>query len=120
MDTDSDVLCLHVLALAAAQLLEGKKLLLLKIVRDSLGVDDKRLDAFLDAARDLIDHVGVLGAHVLRVATEHGDGAILQKVHLCALAVVLVLARELLAFEAVQDLGDGLGGLGQHGLERHA
>jgi hypothetical protein len=119
MHADGDVLRLHVLALATTELLEGQQLLLLEVVRHCLGVQDERLDALLDAPRDLVDHVGVLGAHVLRVSTEHGDGAVLKEVHLRTLAVVLVLARELLALEAVQDFGDGLGGLRQHGLERH-
>jgi len=38
--------------------------------------------------------------------------------HLCTLPVVLVLARELLAFEAVEDLRDCFGRLGKHRLER--
>lgn len=40
--------------------------------------------------------------------------------YLCALAVVLVLARELLALELVQHLADGLSRLRQHRLQGHA
>ena len=40
--------------------------------------------------------------------------------YLCALAVVLVLARELLALELVQHLADGLSRLRQHRLQGNA
>ena len=40
--------------------------------------------------------------------------------HLCALAVVLVLARELFALELVEHLADCLGRLRQHGFQRDA
>ena len=43
-----------------------------------------------------------------------------RMLYLRALAVILVLARELLAFEAVKHLADGLRRLRKHGLKRYA
>ena len=40
--------------------------------------------------------------------------------YLCALAVVLVLARELLALKLVEHLADGFCWLGQHRLQGHS
>jgi len=39
--------------------------------------------------------------------------------NLSSLSVVLVFARELLALESIENLGDGLGGFGEHRLERN-
>lgn len=38
---------------------------------------------------------------------------------LSTLPVILVLARELLVLEPIEDLGDGFGGISQHRLQRH-
>ena len=70
--------------------------------------------------RELSDELGVLDRHVLAVAAEDAHAAVLEEVDLGALAVVLVLAREVLALEPVEHLRDGLGRLGEHGLERDA
>lgn len=70
--------------------------------------------------RQLLDQVRILLAHVLRVPAEHRDAPVGQPVHLRALAVVLVLAREPLALEPVEHLADRLRGLRQHRLQRHA
>ena len=39
--------------------------------------------------------------------------------HLSPFAIVFVLASELVVFEALEDLGHPLGGVGQHGLQGH-
>ena len=70
--------------------------------------------------RELRDELGVLDRHVLAVAAEDAHAAVLEEVDLGALAVVLVLARKVLALEPVEHLRDGLGRLGEHGLERDA
>jgi len=70
--------------------------------------------------RHLVDEIRVLDRHVLRVAREDAQLAVVEAVDLRALAVVLELAGELAILEAVEDLGDRLGRLGEHGLERDA
>lgn len=94
--------------------------------------------------RQLNHQIGILDAHVLRVSTEDGEGSIgfsmnlfpkpeprvsfvlfrrrrgrKKQTNLSSLSIVLVLARELLPFEPIENLGDGLGRFGEHGLERH-
>lgn len=49
VDFDGNVLRLDVLPLPPAQFLEGKKTILLRTPSDSLCINDKRLDALLDA-----------------------------------------------------------------------
>ena len=70
--------------------------------------------------RQLLHQIRILLAHILRVATEHADRAVLKLVHLRTLAIVLVLARELLVLEPVEHLADRFRGFCQHGLQRHA
>ena len=70
--------------------------------------------------RQLLHQIRVLLAHILRIATEHADRPIFQFVHLCAFAVVLVFACELLVLKAVEHLADRLGRLCEHRLQGHA
>lgn len=51
MDADGDVLGADVLALTPAEVLEGKELLGGQVERDSLAVDDERLDTILNALK---------------------------------------------------------------------
>ena len=67
----------------------------------------------------LRDKLGVLDRHVFAVAREDADAAIFEVVDLRPLAVVFVLARELLALEAVEHFRDGFRRFRQHGLERN-
>jgi hypothetical protein len=133
---DLDILHLDVLLLPRHQLLEGQDLLLLDVPRHRLAVQDEALGVLFDPSRQLGKHIGVLLGQIFRVSREDGGYAFanllggahggLAELFVCvfgdivdlrSLTVVLVLAREGLAFEAVQDFGDGLGWLCQHGLE---
>jgi hypothetical protein len=51
VDADGDVLGADVLALTPAEVLEGKELLGGQVERDSLAVDDERLDTILNALK---------------------------------------------------------------------
>jgi hypothetical protein len=133
---DLDILHLDVLLLPRHQLLEGQDLLLLDVPRHRLAVQDEALGVLFDPSRQLGKHIGVLLGQIFRVSREDGGYAFanllggahggLAELFVCvfgdivdlrSLTVVLVLAREGLAFEAVQDFGDGLRWLCQHGLE---
>jgi hypothetical protein len=67
----------------------------------------------------VLEEIWVLDAHILAVPGENCQLSIVV-VNLCTLSIVLVLAGELLALEAVEDLRDCLRRLGEHGLEGHA
>lgn len=49
-----------------------------------------------------------------------GFAELARTADLGSLSIVLVLASELLALEAIENLRDGLCRLGEHGLERYA
>lgn len=51
MDSDLDVLGLDVLPLPATEVLEREETLVVRLPRDGLAIDDKRLDSLLDALR---------------------------------------------------------------------
>jgi hypothetical protein len=136
---DFDIFHLHVLLLPRHELLEGQHLLLLHIPCYRLAVQHEALRVLLDPRRELGEDVGVLLGQVFRVSREDGRyaatdllGGVRRRlaelfvrvlgdvVDLRPLTVILVLAREGLAFEAVEDFGNGLGRFCQHGFEGDA
>jgi hypothetical protein len=67
----------------------------------------------------LLNQIWVFRLHILGISAEHTDAAIFQSVYLGALAVILVLARELPPLEAVEHLADRFRRFGEHWLERN-
>jgi hypothetical protein len=49
MDSNGDVLCTDILSLSPAKILERQQFLGFQIVRNCLGINDKRLDTLFDA-----------------------------------------------------------------------
>lgn len=105
VNSDRDVLGLDVLALALGELLEREQLAVDRVPGDGLAVEDKFHGVPLDALqeetrgdqtlykgrrqrqgnphpRQLLDEIRVFGAHILRVATEDGEGAVARAVDL--------------------------------------
>lgn len=68
----------------------------------------------------LLDEIRVLFAHIFRVSAEHANFAVLEHVHLRTLAIILVLTREPLALETIENLADRLRRLREHRFERDA
>lgn len=66
----------------------------------------------------LISKLGILFRHVQRITTEDSKSTILEEMDLSPFSIILVLAGEFLALEAIQYFCNGLGRFGQHGLER--
>ncbi len=87
----------------------------LLVEADDLGVDDEVLDVGLDCGEDVFADVWVLRSHVFEVPRVDEDPAV-HVVHLAAEAVVLELAGEGLAFEALEDHVDAFGRLREHRL----
>lgn len=67
--------------------------------------------------RQLLDQIRIFLAHILRIPTEHIDAPIVQHMHLCSFAVVLILARKPFTLESVEDLADRFGRLCEHRFE---
>lgn len=67
--------------------------------------------------RQLLDQIRIFLAHVLRIPTEHIDAPIVQHMHLCSFAVVLILAREPFTLESVEDFADSFSRFCEHGFQ---
>lgn len=65
----------------------------------------------------LLDEIGILFTHILRIPAKYPDTTTVKLVNLCALAVVLVFTRESLVLEAIKDFANSLRRLGKHRLE---
>jgi len=90
----------------------------LTVPRYGFAVENEGLDIVLGRLAETVDEIRVLCREVFEIATKDDDLSVVQLVDLIALAIVLVLARELAVLEAVEDLGQALGRMRQHRLDR--
>lgn len=118
VDLDLDILCLDVLPLPLAQLLERQDLAHFLVPCDRLRVEHEALRLLFDSLLHVFDEIRVLDTHVFAVPREDGQLAVIV-VNLRSLSIVLVLAGELLPFEPVQHFCNRFGRLGQHRLQRY-